>query len=69
MIMEEIEPSYFKAFPYSVIPKNAPQDVLEKQVLKKIYKHMLNQMQVWFQEKVDEMKDTNIVFQPNVINL
>ena len=67
--MEEIEPAYFKPFPYSVIPKNAPKEVLEKQVLKKIYKHMLNQMQVWFQDKADEMKETNIQFQANTINL
>ena len=30
---------------------------------------MLNQMQVWFQDKADEMKETNIQFQANTINL
>ena len=57
MIMEEIEPTYFRPFPYTVIPKNAPKDVLDKSALKKVYKYMLSQMHVWFQEKSDERND------------
>ena len=57
MIMEEIEPTYFKPFPQSVLPKSQAQSVLAEKALKKIYKHMLQQMQAWFQEKQDERND------------
>lgn len=59
MIMEEIEPTYFKQFPYSVLPKNEAKSVLEESALKKIYKHMVQKMQDWFQEKHDDKGDNN----------
>ena len=41
MIMEEIEPEYFKELSYSLLPKKEGRAVLSDLDLRKIYKHML----------------------------
>lgn len=48
MIMEEIEPEYFKELSYSLLPKQEGRAVLSDFDLRKIYKHMMLQMELWF---------------------
>ena len=48
MIMEEIEPDYFQELQYSILPKNEGCGTISDNKLKKIYSHMVSQMELWF---------------------
>ena len=52
-IMEEIEPEYFKEFQYKTLNKSEANPVQEPKTLKKVYKHMLTQMELWFNSRDD----------------
>ena len=54
MIMEEIEPEYFNELKYEVLPKSEGTHVLPDLRLKKIYGHLVCQMELWFQQNTDE---------------
>ena len=69
MIMEEIDPNTFKQFPSQVLPKNLAKSVLDESSLKKIYKHMLAQMQQWFADHHNDKPESHIVFDPKMVNL
>ena len=46
--MEEIDPEHFKEFPYKTLNKQEAKSKQEPKTLKKVYKHMLSQMELWF---------------------
>ena len=48
-IMEEIEPQYFEQLPYKILNKEEAKSRQEPKTLKKVYKHMLQQMELWFE--------------------
>jgi len=68
-IMEEIEPDYFQEFPYSVISKKDASSQQDPKVLKKVYKHMLVQMELWFENRADNAKKASTTFRPDLVNL
>lgn len=47
-IMEEIDPEYFPELPYSQLDKKDLRANHDIKVLRKVYKHMLEQMDLWF---------------------
>ena len=47
-IMEEIDQQYFQEFPYKDLNKKEAKQEQEVKTLKKVYKHMLTQMELWF---------------------
>lgn len=78
IIMEEIDGSYFKAFPSTTLPKNPMKSRLESTQLKKIYKHMLLQIELWFSDGADSdsaaedpsrRQNSGAFFKPEQINL
>ena len=67
-IMEEIEPEYFPELPYTTLNKKEAKMDQDPKVLKKVYKHMLQQMELWFNahsEASNEMRP----FKPDRIDL
>ena len=69
MILEEIAPNHFKQFPQNILPKNQQQKKLGEKAQKKIYKHMLKQMKIWFDDNNADKTDGQIHFDPKTINL
>ena len=69
MILEEIAPNHFKQFPQNILPKDEQQKKLGEKALKKIYKHMLKQMKIWFDDNNADKTDGQIHFDPKTINL
>ena len=43
--------------------------MLDESSLKKIYKHMLSQMQTWFVNHHNDKQDSQIIFDPKMVNL
>lgn len=40
-IMEEIEPEYFTEFPYTILNKQEAKSVQDREILRQVYKHMV----------------------------
>ena len=67
-IMEEIDPQYFQEFSYKDLNKQEARQEQEVKTLKKVYKHMLTQMELWFsahQEAMNSMRS----FKHDIIDL
>lgn len=52
-IMEEIEPEYFSEFPYKILNKQEAKSQQDPDTLRQVYKHMLQQMELWFEAHGD----------------
>ena len=68
MIMEEIEPDYFKELSFNILPKNESKSVLNDFDLKKIYRHMVLQMELWFLQN-DGDKEVKNSFRKDMVDL
>jgi len=66
--MEEIEPEYFRELPYSTLNKKEARTSQDPKVLKKVYKHMLQQMELWFEAHSDASGEMR-PFKPERIDL
>ena len=51
--MEEIEPEYFSEFPYKILNKQEAKSQQDPDTLRQVYKHMLQQMELWFEAHGD----------------
>ena len=67
-IMEEIESDFFKEFPYKDLNKQEAKSKQEPKTLKKVYKHMLSQMELWFNANNDASNSMR-VFKTDIIDL
>ena len=67
-IMEEIDAEYFSELPYSTLNKKDAKQQQEPKVLKKVYKHMLQQMELWFNAHSDASNEMR-PFKPERIDL
>lgn len=67
-IMEEIDPEYFKEFPYKDLNKQEAKPVQETKTLKKVYKYMLGQMELWFNAHEEASKGMR-TFKSDIIDL
>ena len=69
-IMEEIDPEYFQQLPYKVLNKQEAKSRQENKTLKKVYKHMLDQMELWFEAHNESGNAApNREFRPAIIDL
>lgn len=64
--MEEIEGDLFKEFPYKTLNKQEAKVKQDPKTLKKVYKHMIAQMDLWFTQNGDR---TGRDFKPEMIDL
>jgi len=46
--MEEIDGEFFQEFPFKILSKWDAKPRQDEKTLKKVYKHMLVQMELWF---------------------
>lgn len=67
-IMEEIDPEYFEEWPYSVLNKQDLRAKQDPKVLRKVYKHMLEQMELWYEANSEAVRDMR-PFRPDQIDL
>lgn len=67
-IMEEIDAEYFRELPYSTLSKKDTKMEQDPKVLKKVYKHMLQQMELWFNAHSDASNEMR-PFKPDRIDL
>ena len=67
-IMEEVDGEYFKEFPYRDLNKKEAKARQEPKTLKKVYKHMLSQMELWFSNHSDDISSMR-QFKPQIIDL
>ena len=67
-IMEEIDAEYFRELPYSTLSKKDSRMEQDPKVLKKVYKHMFQQMELWFNAHSDASNEMR-PFKPDRIDL
>jgi len=66
--MEEIDEEFFKAFPFKTLNEQEARPRQDQKTLKKVYKHMLSQMELWFNHYSDSSTGMRL-FKPEIIDL